>query len=63
VLGGHLLPVNPIAIPKPDYREVAGRGRIAKSWLYEQERDSKAYIADKEASNSKVQKGSRNLYV
>ncbi|ADI69630.1 hypothetical protein SPAR55_1540 [Streptococcus pneumoniae SPAR55] len=35
---------------------------IAKSWLYEQERDNKAYIADKGASNSKVQKGSRNLY-
>ncbi|ELU65511.1 hypothetical protein PNI0010_01528 [Streptococcus pneumoniae PNI0010] len=27
VLRGHLLPVNPKAIPKPDYREVAGRGR------------------------------------
>lgn len=27
VLCGHPLPVNPIAIPKPDYREVAGRGR------------------------------------
>ena len=27
VLCGHLLPVNPIATPKPDYREVAGRGR------------------------------------
>ena len=26
-LRGHLLPVNPIVIPKPDYREVAGRGR------------------------------------
>ncbi|ACA35814.1 hypothetical protein SPNHU15_01108 [Streptococcus pneumoniae] len=35
---------------------------IEKSWLYEQERDSKAYIADKGVSNSKVQKGSRNLY-
>jgi len=27
VLCGHPLPVNPIATPKPDYREVAGRGR------------------------------------
>ncbi|HFI0185769.1 TPA: hypothetical protein ACGOTA_001893 [Streptococcus suis] len=27
VLCGHPLPVNPIAIPKPDYREVARRGR------------------------------------
>ena len=27
VLRGHPLPVNPIATPKPDYREVAGRGR------------------------------------
>ena len=27
VLRGHLLPVNPKATPKPDYREVAGRGR------------------------------------
>ena len=55
--------MNPIVIPKPDYREVAGREEgIAKSWLYEQEHDSKAYIADKGASNSKVQKGRRNLY-
>ena len=34
---------------------------MAKSWLYEQERDSKAYIVDKGPQNSKVQKGSRNL--
>ena len=27
VLRGHPLPVNPKATPKPDYREVAGRGR------------------------------------
>lgn len=27
VLCGHPLPVNPKATPKPDYREVAGRGR------------------------------------
>ncbi|MCC9885870.1 hypothetical protein HK147_00780 [Streptococcus agalactiae] len=26
VLCGHPLPVNPIATPKPDYRDVAGRG-------------------------------------
>ncbi|EJG61985.1 hypothetical protein AMCSP02_001084 [Streptococcus pneumoniae 2061617] len=35
---------------------------IAKSWLYEQERDNKVYIADKGAKSTKVQKGSRNLY-
>ncbi|MCC9886317.1 hypothetical protein HK147_03210 [Streptococcus agalactiae] len=31
VLCGHPLPVNPIATPNPDYREVAGRGRDSES--------------------------------
>ncbi|KLK34478.1 hypothetical protein WA76_06990 [Streptococcus agalactiae] len=62
VLCGHPLPVNPIATPKLDYREVAGRGRDSEIMALEQKRDMKAYIADEGAINSKVQIGSRNLY-
>ncbi len=32
---------------------------MVKSLHYEQKRDTKAYIADKVAKNTKVQKGSR----
>ena len=46
--------------PKPDYCEVAGRRRDNELWLYEQERDSKAYIVDEKAHDFKVRKGSRN---
>ena len=61
VLRGHPLPVNPKATPKPDYREVAGRGRdseIEALWI---ETWYKALTADEVTKNTKVQEGSRNL--
>ena len=58
---GHLLPVNPIATPKPDYREVAGRGRDSEIEALRTETWYKALTVDEVAKNTKVPKGSRNL--
>ena len=55
----HLLPVNLLVTPKPDYREVAGRRRISKSWLYEQKRDSEECIVDEKVHDSKVRSGAK----
>jgi len=40
---------------------LGGEEAIAKSWLEEQESDTKAYQADKLAKDNEVPKGDRNL--
>ena len=54
-------PTNPIATCKFQPVTVGREEAIAKSWLDEQESDTKAYQADKLARDNEVPKGDRNL--
>ena len=55
--------MNPIATPKPDFREKRREEGIAKLWLYEQKPDIKAFMADEMTVDIKVPKGNRNPWV
>ena len=59
---GHLLPVNPIATVKTEYREVPVRGRHSETVALQTETRYKAYSGDKVAKSTKVQIGNRNLH-